>query len=90
MCRCWTRHTDIGAISGHPSWGSLLFGGGRDATTRAEIVLVDETNSSEQVLFTANGNDREQMQRIGFHLKDYQGKLIKVRLVDENRGGWDI
>ena len=68
----------------HP-YGGFRFGGGSSRATRAEIVLA---GPKEQVLFSASGDNREQMKRIHFDLRPHNGKRVFVRLVDEHSGGW--
>lgn len=70
----------------HP-FGSVLIGGGKDRSTRAEIVLF-ESGVPARVLYEVSGDDREQMQRKSFDLREVLGKEIFIRLVDENAGGW--
>jgi len=71
----------------HPFAG-FLFGGGQDSSTRAELVLHDASGTETKVIARASGDNREQMRRIAIDLRDYQGALVSVRLVDENPGGW--
>ncbi|MFM7166683.1 MAG: PVC-type heme-binding CxxCH protein [Planctomycetaceae bacterium] len=69
-------------------WGSFLIAGGRAESTRVEIVLPGAAGVAESVLFRATGREREQMRRVAFDLRSVQGRKIRVRLVDENPGGW--
>ncbi len=71
----------------HP-FGSFLFGGGEDKSTRAEVVLLTDDGKEESVIASASGRNREQMDRIAVDLSKVQDRLIAVRLVDENPGGW--
>lgn len=69
-------------------WGSFLIAGGTADSTRVEIQLLAETGAVESVIFKATGREREQMRRVAFDLRSVQGRRIRVRLVDENAGGW--
>ncbi len=69
-------------------YGSFLFGGGETPATRCELVLIAEDGRNETVIHSSSGRNREQMRRIAVDLRSVQGKRIKVRLVDENPGGW--
>ncbi|MBL8816715.1 MAG: DUF1080 domain-containing protein [Planctomyces sp.] len=71
----------------HP-WGSILVGGGKGPATRVELVRAAEGSSPEEVLFTASGSEREQMQRAAFDLRKHIGEMIFVRIIDESSGGW--
>lgn len=71
----------------HP-FGSFLFGGGEDKSTRAEVVLLTDDGKEESVIASASGRNREQMDRIAVDLSKVKGRLIAVRIVDENPGGW--
>lgn len=66
-------------------YASFLIGGGVRASTRVEINLAD---APETVIQSAGGGDREEMKRVVVDLKDYLGKEIRVRLIDENPGAW--
>ena len=65
-------------------WASFLIGGGKHQGTRVEII--DTTTS--KAIFTAHGEDRENMHRVMVDLTKHQGKTIAIRLVDEVKGGW--
>jgi hypothetical protein len=67
----------------HP-WVSFLVGGGDSKETRVE--LVDAT--SEQVLHTTHGKNDDTLHRVTVDASAWQGKAIRIRLVDENRGSW--
>ncbi len=67
-------------------FASFLVGGGRDRSTRVEIVLA--VGNPAKVIHTSSGSDREQMQRSLVDLRPFLGKHIQVRLVDENPGAW--
>lgn len=71
----------------HP-FASFLIAGGDSKQTRVDVVLVGDGNSQEQVLFSASGQRREQMRRVAVDLNKFQGRQIRVRLVDETRGPW--
>lgn len=70
----------------HP-YASFLIGGGESLATRVEIMTAsgDETGG---VVFTATGQNREQMRRVVADLRHVAGQKIIVRLVDESSGGW--
>ncbi|MGB0993220.1 MAG: PVC-type heme-binding CxxCH protein [Akkermansiaceae bacterium] len=65
-------------------WASFLIGGGKQKGTRVEII----DTSSGKPIFTAHGEDRENMRRVTVDLTNHQGKTIAVRLIDEAKGGW--
>ena len=71
----------------HP-YASMLLAGGNTPATRLEIVLCHEDGANGEVLFTALGNQSEQMRRLVADLRNHQGRLARLRLVDESRGGW--
>lgn len=70
----------------HP-YGSFLIGGGNTQATRVEIVTVAD-DGARQTVFTATGDNREQMRRVVADLRSLQGATIAVRLIDESSGGW--
>ena len=63
---------------------SFLIGGGESTLTRLEIV----DSQSQKVLHTEHGRNRDTMHRVVVESKDWVGKAIEVRLVDESREGW--
>jgi putative membrane-bound dehydrogenase-like protein len=67
----------------HP-FATLLIGGGKQSTTRVEIVLKD----SDEVIFTASGRDAEQLQPVVADLKKHLGEEAFLRVVDEASGPW--
>ena len=69
-------------------WGSFLVGGGKDPSTRVEVLLLDADDQPVKVHLQASGRDREQMHRVAVDLRDLQQQRIRIRLVDENPGGW--
>ena len=71
----------------HP-YASFLIGGGDSQATRVDIVLAASDVAEQQILFSASGRLREQMQRVAVDLRQVQGKQIFVRVVDESSGGW--
>lgn len=71
----------------HP-FGSFLIGGGQDASTRAELVLLKDDGTEDSVLFAASGRNQEQMRRVAVDLSKVQGRVIQVRVIDENPGAW--
>ncbi|MBE7493972.1 MAG: DUF1080 domain-containing protein [Verrucomicrobiaceae bacterium] len=65
----------------HP-WASFLVGAGREP--KVEIV----TEEGSQVLFSASGENREDMARVAVNLEKHIGKKIFIRITDSSRGGW--
>ncbi|MBL8756443.1 MAG: DUF1080 domain-containing protein [Planctomycetes bacterium] len=63
---------------------SFLVGGGRAASTRVEIVRVDD----QKVLFTASGTDNERLRLATADLTAFAGATVCVRLVDDATGHW--
>lgn len=68
-------------------YASFLIGGGNTAATRVEIATVDRAGKLEPV-FTASGDNREQMRRVVADLRSLQGATLAVRVIDESSGGW--
>ncbi len=66
----------------HP-YASFLVGGGSSAQTRVELVL-----EGGDVIHRASGRDTESMTRHVADLREWKGKRIFIRLVDEAKGGW--
>lgn len=66
-------------------YASFLVGGGSGESTRVEILLAKR---NDEVLFSGHGANREQMDRVIVDLRKHQGESIKIRLVDQNPGGW--
>ena len=67
----------------HP-WASFLVGGGRGPTTRVDIV----EHSTNNVLYTASGEQLETLLEVVVDLREHVGKGIVVRVVDESSGPW--
>ncbi|KAA5546364.1 DUF1080 domain-containing protein [Roseiconus nitratireducens] len=65
-------------------YGSFLVGGGDHEGTRVELVRAD----SDTVFYRVNGSNSETMKRVVVDLRGHLGKEIKVRLVDQQKGGW--
>ena len=65
-------------------WASFLVGGGRARSCRVELVRHD----THQVIYEVSGEDRENMHRVIVDLKNYLGRAIYIRLVDDASGGW--
>jgi putative membrane-bound dehydrogenase-like protein len=71
----------------HP-YLSFRLNGGSTPATRAEVFIPATGNDPENVLFTAVGDQREQMKLMVADLRRWQGATIAVRIVDESQGGW--
>ena len=71
----------------HP-FGSFLLGGGEAPSTRVDLSQLNDDGKEEAVIFTAVGANREQMRRVAVDLSKLQGRMIAVRLIDENPGAW--
>ena len=65
-------------------WASFLIGGGKHAGTRVDILA----DGSSKPIFSARGDDSENMRRVSVDLSQYIGKKIAIRVVDEVKGGW--
>lgn len=65
-------------------WASFLIGGGRAESTRVEILR----DVDGQVLFSCSGPNYESMQRVAVDLSGVLGQDLRIRIVDENAGGW--
>ena len=67
----------------HP-WASFLVGGGKHTGTRVDILAAGSTKP----IFSARGDDSENMRRVSVDLSHYIGKERAIRVVDEVKGGW--
>ncbi|MDP6520388.1 MAG: DUF1080 domain-containing protein [Planctomycetota bacterium] len=67
----------------HP-WASFLIAGGRDRTTRMELVR----EADGRVLYQCPGPNHETLQRVAVDLGDFMGESVFIRLVDDQPGGW--
>ena len=67
----------------HP-WASFLVGGGSGPNTRVDIV----EHSTNTVLHTSSGEQRENLGEVQIDLREHIGKEIVVRVVDESSGPW--
>jgi putative membrane-bound dehydrogenase-like protein len=65
-------------------WASFLMNGGSGPSTRVELALAD----SDKIIFKASGVDAEDLRPVVVDLKEYVGKKIVIRIVDEGTGGW--
>ena len=65
----------------HP-WASFLIGGGR----QVKVDIVEEATG--KVLFSASGEDRENMQRVAVDLENQTGRKIFIRITDASQTGW--
>jgi len=68
---------------------SFLVGGGADYATRVELLV--ETDPIEQrysPVMYATGKNTEKMSRVEWDISKYQGKLAKIRIVDDASGSW--
>ncbi len=79
----------IGTLSSHSfvvsqPFASFLAQGGEHERTRVELVEKD----SGEVVFQYSGSNSETMVQVVVDLKDYQGKKLFIRLVDQHQGGW--
>ncbi|MCA9150322.1 MAG: DUF1080 domain-containing protein, partial [Planctomycetales bacterium] len=69
-------------------FATYLVGGGSSRQTRVDLILMDDAGRPTKVIHTASGNDREQMRRVLVDLRQYQGRDVVVRLVDESAAAW--
>ena len=67
----------------HP-WAAFLVGGGAYDQTRVELVSADD----QKTLFTASGQNGENMRRVAVDLRAVLGKRIFIRIIDELSGPW--
>ncbi len=65
-------------------WASFLIGGGDLPGTRVEIVTMDDG----KVIHTARGVNRENMVRRLVDLREFVGREIFIRIVDDETTGW--
>ncbi|MBL9133654.1 MAG: DUF1080 domain-containing protein, partial [Verrucomicrobiaceae bacterium] len=73
--------TSSSFVATHP-WASFLVGAGREPKVE---ILAEE---GSQVLFSASGENREDMARVAVNLEKHVGKKIFIRITDSSRGGW--
>jgi len=66
----------------HP-WASFLVAGGADWSTRVELV-----SEGGEVLYGTTGPNYEPLRVAVVDLRDRLGERVRLRLVDENPGGW--
>jgi len=65
------------------SWASFLVAGGRTEKTRVDL----ETTDGE-VLFSSPGPNYEPLRVAVVDLREHLGERVRLRLVDEETGGW--
>jgi putative membrane-bound dehydrogenase-like protein len=65
-------------------WASFLVGGGAHASTHVELLRTGEALP----FFRTPGADFESMQRVVVDLSQRLGQEIRIRLVDDDQGGW--
>ncbi len=66
-------------------YASFLVSGGAFASTRVELVLGSDQGQTP-VIYSISGSDRSQLRPAVVDLREYMGKQISVRLVDEDNG----
>ncbi|HIG29650.1 MAG TPA: DUF1080 domain-containing protein [Verrucomicrobiales bacterium] len=66
-------------------FAGFLISGGDASKTRLELV---QQSAPQAVIFQAGGADREQMVRKVIDLREHQGKVVFIRLVDEHSSAW--
>ncbi|OYP36593.1 PVC-type heme-binding CxxCH protein [Rhodopirellula sp. MGV] len=86
------RDAPTGTITSKPfkldqPYASFMIGGGNTEATRVEIVAIAE-DGTQSPIFTAVGDNREQMRRVVADVTKYIGNTVAVRVIDENTGGW--
>ncbi|MBM3987665.1 MAG: DUF1080 domain-containing protein [Planctomycetes bacterium] len=65
-------------------FASFLVGGGGSPSTRVELVLAE----GGEVIFKTSGADFESLQRVVADLSKWRSRSMRIRLVDEEQGGW--
>ena len=60
----------------------LVGGGSNKGSTCVQVLVGDE------VVFTATGNNTENLQPVTCNLQQYQGKKAKIQILDQASGGW--
>jgi len=65
-------------------WASFLVGGGAGSGERVEMW----TDGAKAPFFTTNAANFESMQRVVVDLRAHVGRMIRVKLVDAESGGW--
>ncbi|MBM3991026.1 MAG: DUF1080 domain-containing protein [Planctomycetes bacterium] len=65
-------------------FASFLVGGGGSPATRVELVLAEQG----EVIFKSSGADFESLQRVVADLSKWRSRSMRIRLVDEEKGGW--
>lgn len=67
----------------HP-WAAFLLGGGSGSQTRVDLVLPAE----DRVLASFSGQNYETLRSRVVDLSAHEGKLMRLRIVDEGSGSW--
>lgn len=75
--------TSSSFVATHP-WASFLIGGGKNTLTSVQIV--DALTNA--VIFSANGEDQENMRRVAVNVEKHVGREVFIRIVDQFKGGW--
>ena len=75
--------TSVPFLVTHP-WASFLIGGGSSPNTCMEIHYKD----TDEVVYRALGLEQETMRRVAVDLARHKGKMVYIRLVDKESGGW--
>ncbi len=65
-------------------FASFLMSGGAQPSTRVELVRED----TQKVFFKVSGTESETMRPVVVDMKDHLGKVIFIRIVDQQSGAW--
>jgi hypothetical protein len=70
--------------------GRLTFrmSGGRDASLRVELVLVDAAGAATPVRTATSEGDGERMREVSWDVRPFQGQRARLLLVDQATGAW--
>lgn len=66
---------------------SFLIGGGKDFSTRVELMLEDQIEGSIRVCYRT-GSNTETMRRVECDLNEFIGRPMHIRIVDNSSAGW--
>lgn len=67
----------------HP-WATFLVGGGNHIDTCIELV----DHQRNEVIYRVSGLEEENLRRVAVDLQKHAGKVIFIRLIDNNTGHW--
>jgi len=74
------------------AWASFRVAGGSHPSTRVELVALRDPQANattgEETVFKVSGLESETLRPVVLDLTPWIGRFLRIRLVDENTGGW--